>query len=78
MTTEAISVILEKAWELNSRALIYVRNELRYNISKDDYDWKIYDDITILCIYNRITNAEYYIDAEYISEIDIEDDSSGD
>lgn len=78
MTTEAISVILEKAWELNSRALIYVRNELRYNISKDDYDWKIYDDITILCIYNRNTNAEYYIDAEYISEIDIEDDPSGD
>lgn len=78
MTTEAISVILEKAWEYDSRALIYVRNELRYSISKDDYDWKIYDDITILCIYNKTTNAEYYIDAEYISEIDIEDDSRRD
>jgi hypothetical protein len=78
MTTEAISVILDKAWELNSRAFIYVRNELRYSISKNDYDWKIYDDITILCIYNKTTNAEHYIDAEYISEIDIEDDSRGD
>jgi hypothetical protein len=77
MTTEAISVILEKAWEYDSRALIYVRNELRYNISKDDYDWKVYDDITILCIYNKRTDAEYYIDAEYISEIDIEDNPNG-
>lgn len=78
MTTEAISVILEKAWELHSRALIYVRNELNYSITDEDYDWKVYDEISILCIYHKPSNSEFYIDAEYISEIDIEDDSRGD
>ena len=69
MTTDAINVILDKAWELKTHALIFVDDRTRFDISPDGWDWKVYDDLEVLCIYNQESNMETYIDTEYISEI---------
>ena len=71
MTTDAINVILDKAWGLNTHALIFVDDRTRFDISPDGWDWKVYDDLEVLCIYNQESNMETYIDTEYISEITI-------
>ena len=74
MTTDAVNVILDKAWELNTHALIFVDDRTRFDISPDGWDWKVYDDLEILCVYNTESNMETYIDTEYISEITIQID----
>ena len=74
MTTDAVNVILDKAWELNTHALIFVDNRTRLDINPDNWDWKVYDDLEILCVYNTESNMETYIDTEYISEITIQID----
>ena len=74
MTTDAINVILDKAWELTSHALISVDNGKRFNISPDGWNWKVYDGLKILCIYNMESGMETYVDTEYISEIIIKTD----
>ncbi len=74
MTTDAVNVILDKAWELNTHALIFVDDRTRFDIGPDKWDWKVYDDLEILCVYNTESNMETYIDTEYISEITIQID----
>ena len=74
MTTDAVNVILDKAWELNTHALIFVDDRTRFDIDPDKWDWKVYDDLEILCVYNTESNMETYIDTEYISEITIQID----
>jgi hypothetical protein len=74
MTTDAVNVILDKAWELNTHALIFVDDRTRFDIGPDGWDWKVYDDLEILCVYNTESNMETYIDTEYISEITIKID----
>jgi hypothetical protein len=74
MTTDAVNVILDKAWGLNTHALIFVDDRTRFDIGPDKWDWKVYDDLEILCIYNKESNMETYIDTEYISEITIKID----
>ena len=74
MTTDAINVILDKAWELNTHALIFVDDRTRFDIDPDKWDWKVYDDLEILCIYNMESGMETYVDTEYISEIIIKTD----
>jgi len=74
MTTDAINVILDKAWELKTHALIFVDDRTRFDIGPDKWDWKVYDDLEILCVYNTESNMETYIDTEYISEITIQID----
>ena len=74
MTTDAVNVILDKAWELNTHALIFVDDRTRFDIGPDKWDWKMYDDLEILCVYNTESNMETYIDTEYISEITIQID----
>jgi hypothetical protein len=74
MTTDAVNVILDKAWELVSHALIFIDDRKRFDISPDEWNWKVYDDLEILCIYNIESGMETYIDTEYISEIIIKTD----
>ena len=74
MTTDAVNVILDKAWELNTHALIFVDDRTRFDIGPDKWDWKVYDDLEILCVYNTESSMETYIDTEYISEITIKID----
>lgn len=74
MTTDAINVILDKAWELKTHALIFVDDRTRFDISPENWDWRVYDDLEILCIYNKESNMETYLDTEYISEIIIKTD----
>jgi hypothetical protein len=74
MTTDAVNVILDKAWGLNTHALIFVDDRTRFDIGPDKWDWKVYDDLEILCIYNKESNMETYVDTEYISEIIIKID----
>ena len=74
MTTDAVNVILDKAWELKTHALIFVDDRTRFDIGPDKWDWKVYDDLEILCVYNTESNMETYIDTEYISEITIQID----
>lgn len=69
MTESAVSTILDKAWETNSRALIHVRDKVLLDLSKGTYEWKTYESLNILCIYTH--NQEYYLDISSITEIDI-------
>lgn len=78
MTYEAICLILDKAWENNSRALIFVENEGRFEIDPKLWDWEMYDSINTLCIFNKESKKESYIDINHISEISIQlNDNSG-
>ena len=74
MTTDAINVILDKAWELNTHALIFIDDKTKFDIDPYKWNWKIYDDLKILCMYNMESGMETYIDTEYISEIVIKTD----
>ena len=74
MTTDAVNVILDKAWELNTHALLYVDDGTRFDIYPDKWDWKVYDDLEVLCMYNMESDMETYVDTEYISEITIKTD----
>jgi len=79
MTSEAICLILDKAWELNSRALIFIEDKGKFEINPELWDWEIYDGIDTLCIFNKNSKIESYIDIDYISEISIQtDDNRGD
>ena len=71
MTSEAISIILNKAWENNSRALIFIQDRGKFEINSELWSWKVYDSINVLCIFNKDTKIENFIDINYISEISI-------
>lgn len=74
MTTDAVNVILDKAWGLKTHALIFVDDRTRFDIDSDKWNWKVYDSLDILCIYNMESGMETYVDVEYISEITIKID----
>jgi hypothetical protein len=79
MTSEAISLILHKAWENNSRALIFIEDKGKFEINPESWDWEMYDSIDTLCIFNKNSKLESYIDIDYISEITIQtNDDRGD
>ena len=79
MTSEAICLILDKAWENNSRALIFVEDKGKFEINPELWDWEMYDSIDTLCIFNKNSKIENYIDIDYISEISIQtNDDRGD
>lgn len=67
MKVEAISVILDKAWELNSQALIFT--DKMFIICPKDYDWKIHDTLKILCIFDKTSKSETYLDTDSINKI---------
>ena len=71
MTSEAISIILNKAWENNSRALIFIQDRGKFEINSELWSWKVYEGINVLCIFNKGTKIENFIDINYISEISI-------
>ena len=71
MTSEAISIILNKAWENNSRALIFIQDRGKFEINSELWSWKVYERINVLCIFNKGTKIENFIDINYISEISI-------
>ena len=77
MTSKAICLILNKAWENNSWALIFIKDKRNFEINPESWDWKIYDNMDTLCIKN--SGREYYFDVNYISEIIIQtNDNRGD
>ena len=76
MTSEAISLILNKAWELNSRALIFIKDTEKFEINPELWDWEMYDSINTLCIFNKNSKIENYIDIDYISEIAVQTDNN--
>ena len=41
MTSEAISIILNKAWENNSRALIFIKDRGKFEINPELWNWKM-------------------------------------
>ena len=69
MTELAVSTILDKAWETNSRALIHVRDRVLFDLSKGTHEWKTHESLNVLCIHAH--NKEYYLDISSIIEIDI-------
>lgn len=69
MTELAVSTILDKAWETNSRALIHVSDRVLFDLSKGTHEWKTHESLNILCIHTH--NQEYYLDISNITEIDI-------
>ena len=71
MTSKAISIILNKAWENNSRALIFIQDRGKFEINSELWSWKVYEGINVLCIFNKGTKIENFIDINYISEISI-------
>ena len=72
MTSKAICLILNKAWENNSRALIFIEDKRKFEINPELWNWKIYDSIDTLGIYYKDSKIEYYYDVDYISEIIIQ------
>ena len=77
MTSEAIRLILNKAWENNSWALIFIKDKRKFEINPESWDWEIYDGMDTLCIKN--SKMKYYFDIDYISEIIIQtNDNRGD
>ena len=79
MTSEAICLILDKAWESNSRALLFIKDGGKFEIIPELWDWEMYDSIDTLCIFDKNSKIEYYFDINYISEISIQtDDNRGD
>ena len=72
MTSEAICLILDKAWENNSRALLFIKDGGKFEIIPELWDWEMYDNIDTLCIFNKGSKIENYIDIDYISEISIQ------
>lgn len=79
MTSEAICLILDKAWENNSRALLFIKDGGKFEIVPELWDWEMYDSIDTLCIFDKNSKIEYYFDINYISEISIQtDDNRGD
>ena len=79
MTSEAIRLILNKAWENNSWALIFIKDKRKFEINSELWSWKVYEGINVLCIFNKGTKIENFIDIDYISEIIIQtNDNRGD
>ena len=77
MTSEAICLILNKAWENNSWALIFIKDKRKFEINPELWNWEIYNNIDTLCI--KSSKMEYYFDVDYISEIIIQtNDNTGD
>ena len=77
MTSEAIRLILNKAWENNSWASIFIKDKRKFEINPESWNWKIYNNIDTLCI--KSSKMEYYFDVDYISEIIIQtNDERGD
>ena len=72
MTSKAIYLILNKAWENNSRALILIKDKRKFEINPELWNWKIYDSINTLGIFYKDSKIEYYYDVDYISEIIIQ------
>ena len=72
MTSEAIRLILNKAWENNSRALIFIKDKRKFEINPELWNWEIYDNIDTLGIFYKDSKIEYYYDIDYISEIIIQ------
>lgn len=72
MTSKAICLILNKAWENNSRALIFIEDKRKFEINPELWNWKIYDSIDTLGIFYKDSKMEYYYDVDYISEIIIQ------
>ena len=70
MTSEAIRLILNKAWENNSWALIFIKDNRKFEINPESWNWEIYNNIDTLCI--KSSKMEYYFDVDYISEIIIQ------
>ncbi len=79
MTSEAICLILDKAWENNSRALVFIEDKRKFEINPKSWDWEMYDSIDTLCVFDKNSKIEYYFDIDYISEITIQtNDDRGD
>ena len=77
MTSEAIRLILNKAWENDSWALIFIKAQRKFEINPESWNWEIYDNMDTLCIKN--SRMEYYFNINYISEIIIQtNDNRGD
>lgn len=77
MTSEAIRSILNKAWENDSWALIFIKDKRKFEINPESWNWEVYNNIDILCI--KSSKMEYYFDINYISEIIIQtNDNRGD
>jgi hypothetical protein len=76
MTSEAICLILDKAWENNSRALLFIKDGGKFEIIPELWDWEMYDSIDTLCIFDKNSKIEYYFDINYISEISIQTDDN--
>ena len=72
MRSKAIYLILNKAWENNSRALIFIKDKRKLEINPELWNWKIYDSINTLGIFYKDSKIEYYYDVDYISEIIIQ------
>ena len=72
MTSEAIRLILNKAWENNSWALVFIKDKRKFEINPELWNWKIYDSINTLGIFYKDSKIEYYYDVDYISEIIIQ------
>ena len=71
MTTNAVDVILSKAWELNFQAFIFVNGQPKFYIYPDKWDWKAYNDLGIICLFSKENEIEYYIDTKEIVEIHV-------
>lgn len=72
MRTDAISVILDKAWETDSWAFIFTDKQMAIN--PKDYDWKVHENLDILCIFNKNSKVEIYLDTNSITEILLKDE----
>ena len=69
MIEVAVNTILTKAWDNNSQALIYFDNSTKLAIQKGNYIWQIYEELNVLCIYNKLKNIETYYDLSNIYNI---------
>ena len=69
MTEEAVCVILDKAWENGSRALIYVNDRILFEIHKDTHEWQTYNTLDVLCVHGFNSYQESYIDLSSITQI---------
>ena len=72
MTWEAVDEILDKAWETDSQAFIYLKGkDSHFSICPSNHEWKIYSNLGLLCVHVLGLDDEYYIDVDKIVYIHI-------
>ena len=76
MTTDAVNVILDKAWEIKAHAFLFV-DKMTFDINSEEYNWEVYDALDVLCIFNKKTKIETYLSVDYISEIAVKIPTKG-